>query len=55
MTWNEANVACMGLDPDGQATLTSVNSRAENDYIESLLDYYPWIGGTDEAEEGVWR
>ena len=56
MNWNEANEACRALDPDGQATLTSVQSSDENDYIYSLFgSYSPWIGGTDEAEEGVWR
>ena len=54
MTWYEANDACMALDPDGQATLSSVKSQEENDYISSLT-LYPWLGGTDEAEEGVWR
>ena len=55
MTWNEANEACMVLDPDGQATLTSVQSSDENDYIQSLIVVSTWIGATDEAEEGVWR
>ena len=55
MTWSEANEACMVLDPDGQATLTSVQSSDENDYIYSLLSTSSWIGGTDEAVEGVWR
>ena len=44
----------MELDPE--ATLTSIQSQEENDYIQSLLvSYYSWIGGSDEAEEGVWR
>ena len=57
-TWYEANDACMALDPDGQATLASVKSQEESDYIQSLplpWGYFAWIGGTDEAEEGVWR
>ena len=54
MTRNEANEACKALD--GEATLTSVESRDENDYIQSLLSSTTaWIGGSDEAEEGVWR
>ena len=53
MPWNEANEACMALDPG--ATLTSVQSQEENDYIQSLFQDYVWLGGTDEAEEGVWR
>ena len=55
MTWNEANEMCMTLDPDGEATLTSVDSQEENDYIFSLIDFWIWLGGTDEAEEGMWR
>ena len=55
MNWNEANEACRALDPDGQATLTFVQSPDENDYIQSLLSVWSFIGGTDEAEEGVWR
>ena len=38
MTWNEANHACMELDPDDEATLTSVESKEENDFILSLLE-----------------
>ena len=56
MTWSEANERCAALDPDNKATLTSVRSQEENDYIVSLLDgVIYWIGGTDETEEGVWR
>ena len=57
MTWNQANDMCKALDPDGVATLTSVRSQEENDYVQSLTLglYNPWIGGTDEAEEGTWR
>ena len=53
-TWNKANEKCMELDPE--ATLTSIQSQEENDYIQSLLaSYYSWIGGSDEAEEGAWN
>ena len=52
--WSEANVACMGLDTG--ATLTSIHSGDENDYIVSILGGNSvWIGGTDGAEEGIWR
>merc|ERR1712117_66568 len=54
-TWSEANVMCAALDPEGKATLTSIRSMEENDYILSLISYVSWIGGTDAAEEGVWR
>ena len=48
---------CAALDPDRVATLTSVRSQDENDFIFSLIYYYAnvWIGGTDEEDEGVWR
>ena len=49
-TWNKANEKCMELDPE--ATLTSIQSQEENDYIQSLLaSYYSWIGGSDVAKE----
>ena len=57
VTWSEANARCAALDPDTVATLTSVRSQEENDYIFSLIDggSYTWMGGTDSFEEGVWR
>merc|ERR1712117_82874 len=56
MTWNEANERCMALDPDNKATLTSVRSQEENNYVFSLVSYSTtWVGGNDEAAEGVWR
>ena len=56
MTWSEANDMCTALDPDRVATLTSIRSQAENDYVFSLIDFrYTWIGGNDKAVEGVWR
>ena len=45
----------MALDPDGVATLTSIRSQAENDYVFSLISRYTWIGGNDKTVEGVWR
>ena len=56
MNWYEANEGCMARDPE--ATLTSVESMEENDYIASLTapdEWQNWLGGTDAAEEGVWR
>ena len=55
MTWSEANERCAALDPDNKASLTSVRSQEENNYILSLCGGYSWFGGTDEDEEGVWR
>ena len=55
MTWSEANLICKALDPDGVATLTSIRSQAENDYVFSLISRYTWIGGNDKTVEGVWR
>ena len=40
---------------DGKATLTSVQSQEENDYLQSLFEDFVWTGGSDAAEEGVWR
>ena len=50
--WHEANEMCKELDP--KATLTSIGSQQENDYISSMTCTV-WIGGTDEVEEGIWR
>ena len=54
MNWSEANDMCAALDPDGVATLTSIRSKMENDYVQSLINYSTLIGGTDEGEEGTW-
>ena len=54
-TWNGAKESCAAIDPDGVATLTSVRSQEENNFLHSLIDTWTWIGGTDEAVEGVWR
>ena len=51
--WSEANQACMALD--SKATLTSIQSQEENDYIQSLFQDFVWTGASDEVEEGVWR
>jgi len=53
MTWSEANERCAALDPD--ATLTSVRSQEENEYVFSLIDNSAWVGANDQAEESVWR
>ena len=60
LSWSAANKRCADLDPEGAATLASVRSREENEFIMSLVGdvsghHGGWIGGTDEAEEGVWR
>ena len=57
MTWSEANEFCTALDPDKVATLTSIRSQEEQDFVFSLISYpyYPWLGGTDEDVEGEWR
>ena len=61
LSWSAANERCASLDPEGGvATLASVRSREENEFIMSLVGdvsghHGGWIGGTDEAEEGVWR
>ena len=55
LNWSEANEMCGLLDPDGVSTLTSIHSQEENEYIWSFFPHYGWLGGTDKAEEGVWR
>ena len=55
MNWSEANNMCTALDPDKVATLTSIRSQAENNYVFSLLSLGAWVGGTDEDVEGMWR
>ena len=55
MNWSEANNMCTALDPDKVATLTSIRSQAENNYVFSLLSLGAWVGGTDEDVEDVWR
>ena len=55
-TWNAAKERCAALDPNGVGRLASVGSQEENDFVFSLIgNQWAWIGGTDEAEEGVWR
>ena len=56
MTWSEANARCAALDTDKVATLASVRSEEENNYVFSLtINSYVWLGGTDEDVEGEWR
>ena len=56
-TWADANEFCISLDPE--AAVTSIRSQEENDYIQSLIQSFendfPWLGGSDETEEGVFR
>ena len=42
---------CARMDP--VATLTSIESQAENDYVRSFVSSYAWIGGNDK--NGDWR
>ena len=53
--WNEAKERCAATEPDGVATLTSIHSQEENNFVQSLIDDSYWIGGTDEIVEGLWR
>ena len=57
LSWNAANKECASLDPLGEATLTSIRSRKENDYMNNFLHSASiiWIGGTDKDKEGTWR
>ena len=52
-TWNDANLECKAVDPDGVATLTSIESPREEVYLFTYAWF--WIGGYDAAVEGQWR
>ena len=54
-SWSEANDMCKYLDPEGEATLTSIYSPLENDFFQSIADDDLWIGGTDEYSPGLWK
>lgn len=54
LTWREAKAACEAKG----GYLACITSQEENDYIcqyvkKGTSTYY-WLGGTDEAREGVW-
>ena len=56
VTWIAANNQCKDIDPEGVATLTTIDDRDENDFVQSLIpDWWAWIGGTDRDVEGTWR
>ncbi len=54
MTWDEAYEICKEMG----GYLATVTSAEEEAFIESLIEsgtqYFYWLGGTDEAEEGIW-
>ena len=56
-TWSKANELCKSYDPDGEARLIHIFSLLENVFIKSIAESYPylWIGGSYNAEEGIWR
>ena len=54
-TWNDANLQCKALDPDGKATLTSIESPHEEIYLAVPYPDEVWLGGNDLAVEGTWR
>ncbi len=35
--------------------LVTITSKQENDFIKALIASNSWLGGSDSAEEGVWR
>ena len=55
MNWSEANDMCAALDTNKEATLASIRSQAENDFVFSLISYTTWLGGNDRDVEGEWR
>ncbi len=38
-----------------QGYLVTITSQAENDFLTSLINSNTWLGGSDAAQEGVWR
>ena len=55
LTWSDAKAACEGLG----AHLATITSQAENDWVVYHMtadaDLSVWIGGTDQAQDGVWE
>ncbi|MDH3486150.1 MAG: C25 family cysteine peptidase, partial [Myxococcales bacterium] len=48
-----AETICEGLGSGW--TLARINDATENGYIDGFIGNHLWIGGHDEAVEGVWR
>ena len=44
-----------GTGPGGSGNTHLHPFPAENAYVNSLIDYNAWLGGTDEDVEGEWR
>ena len=66
ISWTDARAAAPSILPGGY--LASINSEAENEFVFPLIDddafwfhdpgggnFGPWLGGTDEASEGMWE
>ena len=54
LSWHDAQSACAGLG----GHLVTVTSREEHEFVLALVDGYdglPWIGLSDEAQEGRWE
>jgi hypothetical protein len=52
VTWNEANSIAIGAG----GHLVTITSQTEYQRIRNLAGSDPiWLGGTDSAQEGVWR
>ena len=51
LTWTAAKAACEALGGH-LATSTSVD---KNTFLTTLTTAITWLGGTDEAAEGVWQ
>jgi uncharacterized repeat protein (TIGR01451 family) len=55
-TWSTAKTAAEGRTLYGlQGYLATITSQGENDFIRQKLAADAWIGGSDEAQEGVWN
>ncbi|XP_034044211.1 CD209 antigen-like protein E [Thalassophryne amazonica] len=50
-SWEDSRQACKDRDAD----LVIINSKEEQEFINSLNPMYWWIGLSDQDEEGVWK
>lgn len=56
ITWKEAEARADTMRYYGlKGYLTTITSKAENDFIWTKIDGVGWIGASDEVEEGKWK
>lgn len=52
LTWEGARADCRGRDAGWD--LATIRSRADNDFVESMLAGESWLGGSDASTEETW-